>query len=296
MTWVPASTAGIIGLNEAILRLHDAAFRIGEVALRPWIGLLRCGPRLPGFLRPSLDAAVPFSFDPTLSPAACRASPPALHCLLDLRSASACRQPDPASRRRACLCESLVLLGIRRLGGRSMRATSLSIPLAFLHALITHRFVFRRIRLIFCHPAPHAEFDQPAVSHSFRTCRTAHRAPSNAAAEVADVRSPAIQLHNHHKIVRRGSLAIRRDEYSHSHSRAAEAHHHARVKRRLPEPTHIAAVISLRSSSPHQFNDKPRHMPSARSPAQSAAEAASDRYSRAEILAHSQRLNQTRQN
>src|ERR1019366_245562 len=46
----------IIGLNEAVLRLHDAAFRIGEVALRcdlgsGWSDGGAAG--LPGFLRPS---------------------------------------------------------------------------------------------------------------------------------------------------------------------------------------------------------------------------------------------------
>src|SRR5260221_12590307 len=37
--------------------------------------------------------------------------------------------------------------------------------------------------------------------------------------------------------------------------------HHPRVKRRLPEPAHIAARDLLEIEAlPHQFNDKPRHM------------------------------------
>ena len=59
--------------------------------------------------------------------------------------------------------ENLVLLDIRRLGGRQ-HASDLGFQfrLAFLHAFITHRFMFRRIRFdlraIQCDVA---EFDQP---------------------------------------------------------------------------------------------------------------------------------------
>ena len=59
--------------------------------------------------------------------------------------------------------ENLVLLDIRRLGGRQ-HASDLGFQfrLAFLHALITHRFMFRCIRFdlraIQCDVA---EFDQP---------------------------------------------------------------------------------------------------------------------------------------
>src|SRR5258705_12882628 len=56
---------------------------------------------------------------------------------------SACRRPNPASRRRACLGRSLVLFGIRRLGGRQHASDlGFQFPLALLHALITHRFMF----------------------------------------------------------------------------------------------------------------------------------------------------------
>ena len=61
------------------------------------------------------------------------------------------------------LAESLVLQGIRRLGGRQHAShLGFQFRLAFLHAFITHRFMFRRVRLdlraIKCDVA---EFDQP---------------------------------------------------------------------------------------------------------------------------------------
>jgi hypothetical protein len=43
--------------------------------------------------------------------------------------------------------------------------------------------------------------------------------------------------------------------------RHATGHHHPRVKRRLPEPAHIAARDLLEiDAPPHQLNDKPRDM------------------------------------
>src|SRR5216683_7953359 len=141
MTWVPASTAAwaLIGLNEAILRLHDAAFRIGEVALRLGIRLLRWRRRRFARLLAAFGLALLFLFglDPTLF---LRRQPGVRlqrrHRLLDLR------QPfllvaNPIRHLVAALvfAESLVLFGIRRLGGRQHAGDlGLQFRLAFLHA------------------------------------------------------------------------------------------------------------------------------------------------------------------
>src|ERR1700693_1444260 len=75
-----------------------------------------------------------------------------------------------------------------------------------------------------------------------------------------------------------------------------ERHHHPRVKRRLPEPAHIAAHDLLEIKAlPHQFNDKPRDMAfrhevlHARRQKQRLIDIPG-----AKILAHGPRLNQTR--
>jgi len=71
--WAPASTGGLrhlLGLHEAILRLHDCGFRIGEVAFcdlgisAPPMG--RAPPVLPGFLRPSGSGTLPGSFSASM--------------------------------------------------------------------------------------------------------------------------------------------------------------------------------------------------------------------------------------
>ena len=53
---------------------------------------------------------------------------------------------------------------------------------------------------------------------------------------------------------------MRRDEYSPTRIAVQQKrHHHPRVKRRLPEPAHIAARDLLEIKAlPHQPNDKPR--------------------------------------
>src|SRR4029077_8373875 len=116
----------IIGLNEAILRLHDAAFRIGEVALRLGIRLVRWRRRRFARLLAAFGLALLFLFglDATLflrrQPGVglprrprlldlCQAPllvarPPPPPCVLG-PAASACRRPNPASRRRVCLCQ-----------------------------------------------------------------------------------------------------------------------------------------------------------------------------------------------
>jgi hypothetical protein len=83
-------------------------------------------------------------------------------------------------------------------------------------------------------------------------------------AEVADgseVRR--IQRHNHHKIVpfAAGSGNPPRRIQPARVAVQQKRHHHPRVKRRLPEPAHIAARDLLEIEAlPHQLNDKPRDM------------------------------------
>src|SRR5258707_424813 len=157
----------VIGLIEAILRLHDAAFRIGEVALRLGIGLVRRRCRRFARLLAAFGLALLFLFglDTTLFlrlQLGVRLQ--RRHRLLDLR------QPlllvaDPIRHLVAALvfAESLVLLGIRRLGGRQHAGDlGLQFRLALLHASITHRFVFRRVRFdLRAIQRDVAEFDQP---------------------------------------------------------------------------------------------------------------------------------------
>src|SRR5258707_4425903 len=126
----------IVGLSEAILRLHDAAFRIGEVALRLGIGLVRRRRRrfarlLAAFglallaFRPRYDALPPPpAWRPPPAPPSLAGSSPAV---------SACRRPNPASRRRACLCSTSRPL--RNPPPRRLPACELGFPfcLAFLH-------------------------------------------------------------------------------------------------------------------------------------------------------------------
>src|SRR6185437_6402795 len=69
--------------------------------------------------------------------------------------------------------EGLVLLGIRRLGGRQ-HASDLRFQfrLAFLHSFITHRFMFRCVRFdLRASNATWPSLTSPAVSHNFRACR-----------------------------------------------------------------------------------------------------------------------------
>src|SRR6202041_3407499 len=130
----------IVGLNEAILRLHDAAFRIGEVALRLGIRLVRWRRRRFARLLAAFSLALLFLFglDATLFR---RRQPP--HPLLNFcQSFLLVAGPIRHLVAALVLAESLVLFGIRRRGGRQ-HASDLGFQfrLAFLHALITHRFM-----------------------------------------------------------------------------------------------------------------------------------------------------------
>src|SRR6266699_3373328 len=118
-------------------------------------------------------------------------------------------------------------------------------------------------------------------------------------AEVADgseVRR--IQRHYHHKIVPFAASSCDPPRRIQPTRIAVQQkrHHHPRVKRRLPEPAHIAARDLLEIEAlPHQLNDKPRDMAfwnevlHIRRQKQRLID-----IPRAKILAHSPRLNQTR--
>src|ERR1700716_3131761 len=121
---------------------------------------------LPGFLRPSAWPCCSFSASirppsPPALPAPPPAPPPPPLFLRQpfLLVAGPIRHLVAA----LVLAESLVLFAIRRLGGRQ-HASDLGFQfrLAFLHAFITHRFVFRRVRFDLRAIQRHvAEFDQP---------------------------------------------------------------------------------------------------------------------------------------
>src|SRR5438445_8125347 len=118
-------------------------------------------------------------------------------------------------------------------------------------------------------------------------------------AEVADgseVRR--IQRHYHHKIVPFAASSCDPPRRIQPTRIAVQQkrHHHPRVKRRLPEPAHIAARDLLEIEAlPHQLDDKPRDMAfwnevlHNRRQKQRLID-----IPRAKILAHSPRLNQTR--
>src|SRR6266478_3581999 len=118
-------------------------------------------------------------------------------------------------------------------------------------------------------------------------------------AEVADgseVRR--IQRHYHHKIVPFAASSCDPPRRIQPTRIAVQQkrHHHPRVKRRLPEPAHIAARDLLEIEAlPHQLNDKPRDMAfrhkvlHIRRQKQRLIDIPG-----AKILAHSPSLNQTR--
>ena len=157
----------IVGLNEAILRLHDAAFRIGEVALRLGIRLVRWRRRrLPGFLRPSAWRCCSFSASMRRSSAAASlasASSAVIACWIFASRFLLVAGPIRHLVAALVLAESLVLFGIRGLGGRDHESDlCFQFRLAFLDALITHRFMFRRVRFYLrAIKRDMAEFDQP---------------------------------------------------------------------------------------------------------------------------------------
>src|SRR5580658_10624324 len=120
-----------------------------------------------------------------------------------------------------------------------------------------------------------------------------------ALAEVAD-RSEVrrIERDNHHKIVplaAGASNAPRRIQPA-CIAMQQKRNHHARIERRLAQPTHIAAHDRLEIQAlPHQPNDKPRdvvlghEVPHIRRQKQRLID-----ISGAKVLAHSPSLNQTR--
>src|SRR5882757_2949701 len=83
-------------------------------------------------------------------------------------------------------------------------------------------------------------------------------------AEVADgSKIRWIECHNHYKIIPlpAGSGNPPRRIQSTRIAVQQKRHHHPRVKRRLPDPAHIAARDLLQIEAlPHQLNDKPRDM------------------------------------
>ena len=173
MIWASASTAAlcVIGLDEAFLRLHNAAVRIGEVAGAA-LGLGSSGSGgagLPGFLQISALRCCCFSASMRRSSSAASfgVGLQRRHRLLDLR------QPfrliagpvNGISSPRLSLCRKSRPLG--HLPSSAARAnmqaaSAFNSASRFLHAFITHRFMFRRIRFdlraIQCDVA---EFDQP---------------------------------------------------------------------------------------------------------------------------------------
>src|SRR5712664_2976005 len=237
---------------------------------------------LPGFLRPSAWRCCSFS--------------------ASMRRSSSAASPIRHLVAALVFAESLVLLGIRSLR-RRQHASDLGFQfrLTFLHALITHRFVFRRIRLDLRAIQRHmAEFDQPgrlAQLQNLQEQRTERlQMPLAEVADGSEVRR--IQRHNHHKIVPLPAR-LRNPPRRIQPTRIAvqqKRHHHPRVKRRLPKPAHIAARDLLEIKAlPHQFNDKPRDMAfrhkvlHIRRQKQRLIDIPA-----AKILAHSPRLNQTR--
>ena len=166
---------------------------------------------------------------------------------MDLPAVSPYRWPSPASRHHACLCRKSRPLG-HPPPRRRQHASDLGFQFrrAFLHALITHRFMFRRIgfdlRAIQCDVA---EFDQPCCLAQLQNLeeQLAERLQM-ALAEVAD-RSEVrrIERDNHHEIVplAAGSSNAPRRIQPACIAVQQKRNHHARIERRLAQPTHIAA-------------------------------------------------------
>src|SRR5215468_7303392 len=121
---------------------------------------------LPGFLRPSALRCCSFSASMRRSSSAASlasASSAAIASWIFASLFSLSLAQSGISSPRLIFAEGLVLFGIRRLGGRQ-HASDLRFQfrLAFLHAFIAHRFMFRRVRFylraIQCDVA---ESDQP---------------------------------------------------------------------------------------------------------------------------------------
>ena len=145
-----------------------------------------------------------------------------------------------------------------------------------------------------------AEFDQPCCLAQLQNlqeqCAERLQVPLAEVADGAKIRR--IERHNHHKIVP-FTAGLRNPPRRIQPTRIAvqqKRHHHPRVKRRLPEPAHIAARdLPEIEALPHQINDKPADMAFRH-------EVLHSRWQKqrlinipgAKILAHSPRLNQTR--
>src|SRR3977135_2254280 len=145
-----------------------------------------------------------------------------------------------------------------------------------------------------------AEFDQPCRRAQLQNLH--EQLPERLQMPLAEVADRSkirrIQRHNHHKIVPLAT-GLRNPPRRIQPTRIAvqqKRHHHPRIKRRLPEPAHIAARDLLEIEAlPHQLNDKPRDMAfrhevlHIRRQHQCLIEIPG-----AKILAHSSSLNQTR--
>ena len=126
--------------------------------------------------------------------------------------------------------------------------------------------MFRRVRFdLRAIKRDMAEFDQPCRLAQLQNLQE-QRAErlQMPLAEVADrAKIRRIERHNHHKIVP-FAAGLRDPPRRIQPTRIAvqqKRHHHPRVKRRLPEPAHIAARDLLEIEAlPHQLNDKPRDM------------------------------------
>jgi len=206
----------------------------GSVKLRCALGLGSSdggAAGLPGFLRPSAWRCCCFSASiRRSSSAACWPRPPVLPCLLDLRQpfllvAGPIRHLVAA----LVLAEGLVLFGVRSLRRRQHPShLGFQFRLAFLHAFITHRFVFRGVRLdLRAIQRDMAEFDQSCRRAQLQNLQEQRaerlQMPLAEVADRPEVRW--IERHNHHK----NHSAPGRPSQSaatntaHSHSHAAEA-------------------------------------------------------------------------
>src|ERR1700716_4215924 len=260
---------------------------------------------LPGFLRPSAWRCCSFSASmrrSSAAPSLASASSAAIACWIF--ASRFCLSPAQSGISSPRLSWPKVSSSSQSAASAaaSMRGDlGFQFRLAFLHALITHRFMFRRVRFdLRAIKRDMTEFDQP--------CRLAqlqnpHEQPAERLqmplAEVADrAKIRRIERHNHHKIVP-FAAGLRDPPRRIQPTRIAvqqKRHHHPRLKRRLPKTTHIAARDLLEIKAlPHQLNDKPRDMAfrhevlHIRRQQQCLIDIPG-----AKILAHSSSLNQTR--
>ena len=110
-----------------------------------------------------------------------------------------------------------------------------------------------------------AEFDQPCRLAQLQNLQEQRaerlQVPLAEVADRPEVRR--IERHNHHKIIPlpAGPRDPPRRIQPARIAVQQKCHHHPRVKRRLPEPAHIATRnLPEIEALPHQFNDEPRDM------------------------------------